>query len=69
MQSLSTKRLPLSALMHRRALRIKAMLKQQSPHVFQDQKHLDEGSAERSYWNYGYLSALEDILKKISTDN
>jgi hypothetical protein len=27
------------------------------------QKHLDEGTAERQYWHYGYLVALRDIQK------
>jgi len=31
-----------------------------------EKKHLDEGSHEQSYWNYGYLVALRDILKKVS---
>lgn len=32
-----------------------------------EQKHLDEGSAERTYWHYGYLCALRDILKLLTT--
>jgi hypothetical protein len=31
--------------------------------VFNDQKHLDEGTPERAYWHYGYMVALRDILK------
>jgi hypothetical protein len=30
------------------------------------QAHLDEGTREQAYWNYGYLVALRDILKKLS---
>jgi hypothetical protein len=28
----------------------------------EDQHHLDEGSNERTYWHYGYASALKDVL-------
>ncbi len=28
-----------------------------------EQKHLDEGTAERAYWHYGYLCALRDVLR------
>lgn len=30
-----------------------------------EQKHLDEGTPERIYWHYGYLSALVDILRQL----
>lgn len=33
------------------------------PEVTVEQKHLDEGSAERAYWHYGYMVALRDVLK------
>lgn len=26
-----------------------------------DQAHLDEGTRERAYWHYGYLTALRDL--------
>jgi len=28
-----------------------------------DQKHLDDGTAERLYWHTGYVSALSDVLE------
>lgn len=37
-----------------------------APHVFEQQKHLDEGSPERAYWHYGYLCALNDVLEKLT---
>lgn len=40
-----------------------------APHVGQEQKHLDEGSAERAYWHYGYLVALRDVRKMLSPVN
>jgi hypothetical protein len=27
-----------------------------------DQLHLEEGTSERTYWHYGYASALKDVL-------
>ncbi len=36
-----------------------------SPEIFKEQKHLDKGSIERTYWHYGYLIALSDILAKL----
>ena len=52
-----------------RADSTKAMLRDASPQIFKEQRHLDEGSAERAYWHYGYLSALQDVLKLMSSEN
>jgi len=30
--------------------------------VSTEQRHLDEGSDERTYWHYGYASALKDVI-------
>lgn len=27
------------------------------------QAHLDEGTAERAYWHFGYMMALRDVLR------
>lgn len=32
-----------------------------APESIDDQRHLDEGTAERAYWHYGYICALRDI--------
>ena len=38
-------------------------LDQSSGHEAQrDQRHLEEGTSERTYWHYGYASALKDVL-------
>ena len=29
------------------------------------QKHLDEGTVEQAYWNFGYLSGVQDVLALI----
>jgi hypothetical protein len=41
-------------------------LRENAPHVVEDQKHLDDGSIERAYWHYGYLVALRDVRKLLS---
>jgi len=38
-----------------------------APECRVEQKHLDEGTAERAYWHHGYLSALQDVLRFISS--
>jgi hypothetical protein len=32
------------------------------PSCFAEQGHLNEGTAERAYWHYGYMVALNDAL-------
>lgn len=53
------------ALARRDALRV--WIQSNAPRVADEQKHLDEGSAERAYWNFGYLSALQDLIAYISS--
>ena len=43
-------------------------IKFNAPQVILEQRHLDEGSMERSYWTYGYLSALEDVIRLFTKD-
>ncbi len=50
-----------------RAQELERWLTTHAPECMTEQKHLDEGSAERAYWHYGYLSALRDIIKLMST--
>jgi hypothetical protein len=37
-------------------------LAENAPYCEALQKHLDDGTAERAYWHYGYLCALKDIV-------
>lgn len=37
-------------------------LEKNAPECFDNQKHLDRGTAEQIYWNYGYAVALRDVL-------
>jgi hypothetical protein len=32
-----------------------------------EQAHLTDGTREQKYWNYGYLAALRDILRKLGS--
>lgn len=48
-----------------RITELTAWLAENAPECPEDQKHLDEGSAERAYWHYGYLIALRDVLNLI----
>jgi hypothetical protein len=41
-------------------------LAENAPYCAMLQKHLDEGTAERAYWHYGYLCALKDIVSAIN---
>lgn len=38
-------------------------LKTENLERFLQQRHLEEGSQERLYWHYGYMTALKDILR------
>jgi hypothetical protein len=37
-------------------------LKENGGACFDEQLHLNEGSQERTYWHYGYMVALSDVL-------
>ena len=45
---------------------IKAWLAENAPYVTEDQKHLNAGSEQQAYWQYGYAAALADIKKLLS---
>lgn len=40
-------------------------LRENGKNCSNEQKHLEEGTSERIYWHYGYLSALGDVLKQL----
>lgn len=54
------------ALLLRRRKTIEDWLAAAAPYSFADQRHLDGGTPEQAYWNYGYLSALTDVLSLVS---
>lgn len=37
----------------------------EAPYVMADQKHLTENTPERAYWHYGYMIAIQDVLRAI----
>jgi hypothetical protein len=45
---------------------LSAWLKKEDPTCFSQQKHLEEGTGERVYWHYGYLTAVRDALELLS---
>lgn len=49
-------------LLLRRRKDLRDWLTDQAPYSVADQKHLDSGTPEQAYWNYGYLAALSDVL-------
>jgi hypothetical protein len=55
---------PMDALesLRERAEGLEQWLRENAPEVAGEQAHLDEGTAARAYWNYGYLVALRDVL-------
>lgn len=52
-----------------RANGLRRWLKENAPACAKEQRHLDEGTAERAYWHYGYLCALRDALTSVSSEN
>lgn len=47
--------------MDRRARDHREWLERNAPEVFDDMRHLDDGTSEQAYWHYGYLAATRDI--------
>jgi hypothetical protein len=54
------------AYLKKRRDKLVAWLKREGPTCFSRQKHLTEGSEERVYWHYGYLTAVRDTLRLLS---
>jgi hypothetical protein len=56
-------------LLKNRADELRSWLDENAPQCSEEQRHLDEGTAERAYWHYGYLSALQDVARLIFPDS
>jgi hypothetical protein len=56
-----------SLVTRRKMEEVKEWVALNAPECRVEQKHLDEGTAERAYWHHGYLSALQDVLRFISS--
>lgn len=50
-----------------RASSIREWLGESGAECESEQKHLDEATPERIYWHYGYLVALQDIVRHLRT--
>ena len=48
-----------------RIVELTRWLAERAPYCETVQRHLDESSAERAYWHYGYLCALRDLVSMI----
>ena len=42
---------------------LRAELRKTNPEIFDEQKHTDSGTAEKAYWHFGYMMALDDVLR------
>ena len=51
----------------RRIAALERWLRQQGLHIKLAHAHLDEGSLERLYWHYGYLTGLRDALNAVTS--
>jgi hypothetical protein len=61
------RRKSVSIVTRRKMEEVKRWVEHNAPQCRTEQKHLDNGTAERAYWHHGYLSALQDVLKFISS--
>lgn len=54
------------ALLVERRDNIREWLLQQGELTDLEQRHLDAGSSEQTYWHHGYQAALDDMLKLLN---
>ena len=57
----------ITSYLKKRRAELIAWLKREDVGCFSRQKHLDEGTGERVYWHYGYLCAVRDMVRVLST--
>lgn len=57
------------ALLVERRDNIREWLEQQGEPADLEQRHLDQGSSEQTYWHHGYQAALDDILKLLKSQS
>lgn len=51
-----------------RSAAIKNWLRGEAPQCVAEQRHLEEGSQERVYWHYGYLAAIQDVMRLLGRE-
>lgn len=49
-------------LLEARRANLAEWLESNAPECEVAQRHLDEGTEERMYWHFGYLTAIKDVL-------
>lgn len=57
----------LSDIIEKRQKKLKSWILEVDPLCESEQKHLDSGTKEQVYWNYGYMVALKDVLALLSS--
>ncbi len=53
-------------LLAKRQGEVSEWLENESPYTMFDQKHLESGTSEQAYWHYGYVSAINDVMRLLS---
>jgi hypothetical protein len=49
-----------------RCFELEKWILENAPHCFFERRHLVAGSRDRGYWAYGYLTALQDVMRLLS---
>jgi hypothetical protein len=52
-------------ILKKRADLLEQWLDDNHPECREDQEHLDLNTPERAYWHYGYMAALNDVLRLV----
>jgi hypothetical protein len=53
-------------LLAKRQGEVSEWLENESPYTMFDQKHLESGTSEQAYWHFGYVSAINDVMRLLS---
>jgi len=59
----NSQKIDFSSALESRRDEIAKWLKMNGPECGEEQRHLDEGTDERTYWHFGYLVAIRDVLE------
>lgn len=53
-------------LLAKRQSEVSEWLENESPYTMFDQRHLESGTSEQAYWHFGYVSAINDVMRLLS---
>lgn len=56
----------LEQVLERRIQQLRGWMEKNGRTCWEEQRHLEEGTAEQVYWHCGYLSALQDVLTHLA---